>query len=56
MKFAIKNQKPILYENEILWLEPTLLKFKTGRNAKITIAKTIATTPPNLSGIDLKIA
>lgn len=27
-----------------------------GKNSKITIAPPIATTPPNLSGIDLRIA
>jgi hypothetical protein len=29
---------------------------KIGKNNKITIARTIKTTPPNLSGIVLKIA
>ena len=30
--------------------------FIKGKASRIKIAETIATTPPNLSGIDLKIA
>jgi hypothetical protein len=39
-------------KNELRTLELS----KTGKNNKITIAKTIKTTPPNLSGMVLKIA
>jgi len=54
-KSAKINQNNFLYRG----LKAALLTSEVlmnGKNNKMTIAPPIATTPPNLSGIDLKIA
>jgi len=54
-KSTNKNQKaiPKRGRNLLLLISDVLIK---GKKSKIIIALIIATTPPNLSGIDLKIA
>jgi len=54
-KSTAKTQKTILYSGRNCGLRIGE-KFKIGNNNSTKIALTIATTPPNLSGIDRKIA